>query len=233
MRIFSAIVGIGVLLGVFVAGPASASADPLPAYTGLLDFPAIHGPADPEEYSWRVNLHEGQELKAVDDQHAAVYSEDGTAVMSIGPGPARDANGSAVPTSLSLSESDIVTLEVHHRDGDPAAGGAPFDYPITPGPSFEVGFSSATFIAPNDEAQLQRERDRVAREEREAAERSCVVPRLKGHSLRVDRRKLREAGCRLGEVRGARAPSAKVVRQSPGPGVVLGAGAEVSVKLGG
>lgn len=225
-----------VLLGVFTTAAVSASAEPLPAYGGLLDFPTIHGPSDPEEYSWQVDLHEGQELKAIDDQRAEVYFEDGTASMSIDAESARDADGSAVPTSLRVSEGDVVTLTVDHRDGDPAAGGAPFDYPINAGPSFEVGFSSVIFIGPKDEAELQRERERIAMEEREAAERgagrSCVVPRLKGQPLKVDRRKLREAGCRLGDVRGARSKSARVVRQYARPGTVLGLDADVGVKLG-
>jgi hypothetical protein len=214
----SSIAGLAVLLGALLAGPAAASADPLPAYAGM-SFPTIHGPADPEEYSWRVNLQQGQELKAIDDQQAVV-DYNGIVMTHINAGPARDANGSAVPTSLSVSEADILTLEVHHRAGDPAAGGAPFDYPINAGQSFEVGFSSVIVIDPKEEAPVAE------------GNAGCVVPRLKGHSLRVDRRKLREAGCRLGEVRGARSRSAKVVKQYPRPGTMLGLDAEVSVRLG-
>lgn len=60
----------------------------------------------------------------------------------------------------------------------------------------------------------------------------CVVPNLKGKSLRVNRRKLRKNGCRLGRVRGRRAGASRVAKQSPKPGAVLAAGSRVSVKLG-
>jgi hypothetical protein len=153
---------------------------------------------------------------------------------------ARDATGSAVPTSLEVSAGNVVTLIVHHRAGNPAAGGAPFVYPISSGPAFEVGFSSVIVTGPKDEKELREDRERIAREEREAREgaepgpvRNCLVPRLKGRSLKVDRRKLREAGCRLGEVRGTRSKTAKVVKQNPGPGTTLAPDAEVGVKLGG
>lgn len=225
------------LLGVLAAGPASASAEPLPVYSGLLSFPTIKAPTDPEEYSWKVTLQPGQELKAVDDRHAEVYFEDGHPLFGIEAAPARDADGTAVPTTIGVSEGDVVTLVVHHRPGDPAADGALFDYPITEGPAFEAGFSSVIVIGPKDEAELREERERIEREAREAAEggagRSCIVPRLKSQPLKVGRKKLREAGCRLGDVRGTRSKSARVVRQHPRPGTVLGLGAEVGVKLGG
>jgi len=61
----------------------------------------------------------------------------------------------------------------------------------------------------------------------------CVVPKLQGKSLKVDRKKLREAGCKLGKVKGKKSRSAKVAKQSPKPGTVLAPGAKVNVKLGG
>jgi hypothetical protein len=62
--------------------------------------------------------------------------------------------------------------------------------------------------------------------------RNCIVPKLKGHSLKADRKRLSKAGCKLGEVRGKKTKTAKVVKQNPKPGKVLTPGSEVSVKLG-
>lgn len=221
MRVLSLIAGALVLLVVLATGVSSASAQPpLPVYEGGF-FPTIHGPADPEEYQWEVHLHPGQELHQIDDQNAAIYFEDETVMGVLSAAPARDARGTAVPTSLSVSAGNVVTLTVHHRDGDPANDGVPFVYPVTEGSAFEVGYSSVTVVEPPSAALAPPE-----------PAPSCVVPRLKGQSLKVDRRKLREAGCRLGDVRGVRSKSARVVRQYPGPGTVLGRDAEVGVKLG-
>jgi hypothetical protein len=242
VRFASSIAAIVVLAAVAFAGQASATAEPLlPVYAGLLGFPTIKGPADSERYSWRVELWPGQELKAIDGQHAEVYYEDGHEAFGITAEPAHDASGATVPTDIEISEGDIVTLTVHHRDGNPAADGAPFTYPINSGYGWETGYSTVIVTGPKDEQELREERERIAREReaREATERAkgastlaCVVPRLKGGSLKADRLKLLEAGCSLGEVRGIRSKSAKVVRQYPRPGTARAVGAEVAVKLG-
>jgi hypothetical protein len=145
------------LLSCVSIGSASAAADPspLPVYSGGMPFPTIHSAADPEEYSWEVELEDTQELVAIDDRHAEVYStEDHHPMTSISAEPARDADGSNVPTSLAVSAGNIITLTVHHRAGDPVAGGAPFDYPVTYGPAFEVGFSTVRVVMPPDEPRL-------------------------------------------------------------------------------
>jgi len=59
----------------------------------------------------------------------------------------------------------------------------------------------------------------------------CVVPRLGAKPLAVARKKLIQAHCRLGKVRGRRTRSALVVSQSPQAGAHLAAGAKVSVTL--
>lgn len=46
---------IAAVLGVLAIGAGNASAA-LPVYTGL-NFPAIHGSSDPEEFSWEVNCN--------------------------------------------------------------------------------------------------------------------------------------------------------------------------------
>jgi hypothetical protein len=60
---------------------------------------------------------------------------------------------------------------------------------------------------------------------------ACVVPKLKGKSLRADRKRLKKAGCKLGKVRGDKSKSAKVKKQSAKPGKVLPPGSKVNVKV--
>jgi len=217
------------LLGPFMIGATSATADePLkpPSYDGGMTFEAIHGPADPEEYSWTVELGEEQVLRLIDDQHAAVYYSDRQAAFSITAEQAHDANGSSVPTTLAVSDGDVVTLIVHHRAGNPAAGGAPFVYPIVGGPGWEGGFHTYYVPMPPYEPVS-------GDSSTPAVTPGCVVPRLTGGSVKASRLKLRAAGCGLGEIRGARSKTAKVVRQYPAPGTARAAGAEVAVKLDG
>jgi hypothetical protein len=73
----------------------------------------------------------------------------------------------------------------------------------------------------------------------EAADRftytACLVPELKGKTLKASRKKLKKADCKLGEVKklkGATATRGRIVRQSPRPGKVLAPGAQVDVRLG-
>ncbi len=60
---------------------------------------------------------------------------------------------------------------------------------------------------------------------------ACVVPKLKGKTLKANRVALGKAGCKLGRVSGPRSKRARVVRQSAAPGKVLPRGAAVNVKL--
>jgi hypothetical protein len=217
------LVGLVALTGVG-ALPAAGAASDLPTYGGLTDFQTIHVPSDPEEYSWQVVLQEEQELQAIDDQHAAVYYADGIhTAFGITAMQARDSRGISVPTSLAVTEPNIVTLTVHHRAGDPTKDGASFNYPITPGPPFEVGFSTVQIVMPPA---------RPGPESTSSPTAGCLVPYLKEGSLKADRRKLRQAGCTLGKVRGARSRTARVVKQDVEPDTVLPVGARVSVKLG-
>jgi hypothetical protein len=65
----------------------------------------------------------------------------------------------------------------------------------------------------------------------EGAVKHCVVPKLKGHTLKADRTRLKKADCRLGKIRGQKTRTAKVIKQSPKPGKVLAPGARVSVTI--
>jgi hypothetical protein len=61
---------------------------------------------------------------------------------------------------------------------------------------------------------------------------ACVVPSLKGKKLAAATHALKRANCRLGKVTTRKRKRGKVKRQSPKPGTVLPAGANVSVTLG-
>jgi hypothetical protein len=208
-----------ILVGVSMPGAASASPS-LPLFSGSLTFATIHGPTDPEEFSWEVQLGQHQELKEIDDQKAAVYYEDGTPAMTIGAEAAHGADGTSVPTTLAVTDINVVTLTVHHQAGNPAAGGAAFDYPVIAGTGFVVGESSVTVTMPQPSAPPA------------PSPALCSVPGLVGKSLATSRMRLKRAGCALGKVRGTHGKASKVVKQDLRPGASAPAGSAVGVKLG-
>jgi IPT/TIG domain-containing protein/PASTA domain-containing protein len=59
----------------------------------------------------------------------------------------------------------------------------------------------------------------------------CVVPKLKGKTLKASKQSLRRANCKLGKVKGDQGKSATVTKQSPKPRKVLVPGSKVSVTL--
>jgi hypothetical protein len=68
-----------------------------------------------------------------------------------------------------------------------------------------------------------------------APARQCVVPKLTGRKLKLAKKKIRFAHCRLGLVsrrHGVNAKTGKVVREVPKAGKVAAAGTKVSLKLG-
>lgn len=206
-----------------------------------MSFPPIQSPSDPEEYSWEVELGEDQELELIDEQTAEVfYTEGHHPAFGIHAVAAHDVEGTKVPTSLSVSEGSIGTLIVHHRAGNPAAGGAPFVYPVTWGPVLESGYQPPIITGARSEQELREERERREKEGREAARRRwaanhCVVPRLKGRSLSAARKQLRSARCSVGEVarrKGATARTGKVLTQTLQPGTIRARGSAVGLTLG-
>ena len=211
---------------ILAAGSVVASATTPPEYDGAMYFPSIEGPLAPEEYAWKIVLGPDQELKQLDDQHAAVVYEDGHVAFGIAAEAAHDAVGATVPTSLSVSEPDILTLIVHHRDGNPKAGGAPFNYPVLGGSGWEGGFITGTVAMPAPEKWPEVSADKVTS--------ICSVPGLGNGSLKKARRLLQEAGCRIGDVNrrnGTHAQAGRVVRQRPKAGASLPAGSAVDITL--
>jgi hypothetical protein len=222
-----------------VAG--AASAEPLPLFEGVMSFPAIKGPSDPQDFSWQVSLSQDQALEQLDDQTALVYYErDHETAFEITAEPAHDSLGTNVPTTLAVSGSDVITLTVHHRDGNPLAEGAPFAYPITAGSGWEGGFETEIVKGPPDEAELRALRELHEREAQEAVSgqqeaETCIVPKLKGKSLRTSKAQLRLAHCRLGTLnakRGKHLNSARVIRERPRSGMTLSPGSVVDLTLG-
>lgn len=134
-----------------------------PLYEGLLTFKAIRASDALQAYSWQVDLAEGQTLKLLDAQHATVYYASGQAAFSIMAEPAHDAVGTSVPTQLSVSGNDTVTLHVNHN-------AANYTYPILAGAGWQGGFISEEIPGPMDEQELREERERIEQEEREALE---------------------------------------------------------------
>jgi hypothetical protein len=193
-----------------------------------MSLPPISAYSSPEEYSWEVALGDGQSLESIDSQQAEVVYEDGHRALLIQAIAAHDAIGASVPTSLLVTGSNVITLVVHHRAGHPGSG-APFAYPVVAGEGWEGGLQPEVVTGPQDEQELREERERIAREQQEALERewaraekrsACLVPRLKGKSLRASRRLLRAAGCLVGHVHrvnGASIRIGRVVKQHPKP----------------
>jgi hypothetical protein len=229
------------LCAVFTLLVASAASAEPPPYDGLMSFPEIKGPTDPQEFSWQVILGKGQALEQIDDQTALVYYErDHQPALTIIAEPAHDALGTNVPTTLSVAEGDVITLTVHHRDGNPLAGGAPFAYPILAGYGWEGGFQTVVVTGPPDEAELRALRELHEREAQEATSaqqeaEACIVPKLKGKSLRAAKAQLRLAHCRPGALsakRGKRLSIARVIRERPRAGAVLSPRSVVDLTLG-
>jgi len=166
----------------------------------LMAFGELHGPEDPEEFSWEVNLGADQDLREIDDQHAAVFwTEEDHQAFAIDVIAAHDAEGATVPTTLAITQPNIVILTVHHRAGNPASGGEPFVYPVTQGAGWEGGFHTEQLIMPPGEVPPPPP--------------TCVIPDLTGRTLRASRKLLHLSHCRLGAVRGEQLRAAHVVKQ--------------------
>jgi hypothetical protein len=206
----------------------------------------ITGPESPERHPLRVTLREEQFLEQVSPTEVEAEYAGHSLAFRIVATKAHDADGTNVPTTLEVTGRDVVTLVVHHRAGNPAAGGAPFDYPITPGEGWEGGFQTIIVKGPPDETELREmsERERMEKTIIEASPAAqiepppvptCKVPTLRGYALRGAKNLLRGAHCGIGAVRlaaGATVGKGKVVKQFRAAGTELAAGAPVAVKLG-
>ena len=138
-------------------------------YNGLLDFQVIRDASAEEKFSWEVSLLSGENLTALPGgSQAAVYFEGTIEMMLIEAMPAHDALGHSVPTSLSVTAPNIVTLTVKHRSGG-------YVYPVLAGPGFEVGWSRVEVIKPPPTAKQGIEREFEGYEELSAPVPSTAV----------------------------------------------------------
>lgn len=224
---------------VIAVAPAAAGApDSAPMRNeseGGLSIGEITGPEAPEEYPFLMHeLNSEMRYRQVSDQVVvAEYFDAGIVAAEIDAPLEHDAVGSNVPTSLRLTEGNVITIVVPHRAGNPAAGGAPFVYPIVEGKGWEGGFRTFQVSLSEPEGQLVAANPPAPTET--APNPVCKVPTLRGYSLRGAKNRLRAAHCEIGAARladGATAAKGKVVRQFRGAGTELAAGAPVAVKLG-
>lgn len=193
-----------------------------PLNEGGMIFGRINGPEDPEDYCFEVTLGEEQELEQIDSRTVGAFYNTGQPSFDITAEEAHDAEGVTVPTTLAKTGENLITLTVHHREGNPLAGWAPFHYPVVAGSGWEGGFRTV-------EAQISPGSHPQPAEEAPAPQ--CVVPRLHGRSLRAARSALHAATCQLGPVRGDRSRAAHVIKQYRPAGATLPAGTSVGVKL--
>jgi hypothetical protein len=200
---------------------------------GGLSFPEIKGPEAPEEYPLRLSLGSEQAARQVSDQEVIVeYPKYGLTAFSLHAEPAHDAEGATVPTAIKLTEDEegpILTLIIHYRAGNPAAGGAPFVYPILGGTGWEGGYHSYSF-------EMNEPLPPVSSPPPPAPVPTCTVPPLGRLTLRAAKARLRGADCGVGKVRlapGATQGKGKVVKQFGTVGAQLPAGAPITIKLGG
>jgi streptogramin lyase len=148
-----------------VAQNTSAETDTVlrPLYEGALNFQHIRGMASPDEYSWRVDLHDGMYLHAPDNQAVEVRYPGGQVAFTVATEPAHDAVGTSVPTELSISAGGIITLHVRHKAQS-------FVYPVVAGAGWQGGFITEQIDGPLDEQEQREEEERIAREAQEALE---------------------------------------------------------------
>jgi len=245
MRLMLAMVSAALIAGAIGAAPAGAEpggGTSMPIYEGGMTFPEIESLTDPEDYSWQVHLGPGQTLRSVDEDEAEVDYESGVTAFLVTAEKAHAADGTNVPTTLEVSEGDVITLVVHHREGS-------YAYPVQAGEGWSGGRREPTIIkGPPDEKEiaeaLQREFEEARRRVEEANPPAgisptppvpCRVPTLHGLSLAAAKARLRAGHCSIGQVHlgsGATAGKGKVVKQFHGAGTELVAGAPVAVKLG-
>lgn len=153
-----------------VTGNTSESGDTVlrPIYDGLMTFGVLRDKSGPEQFSWKVNLSAEQAMRQVDPQHVEIfYEDDGHEVALISAELAHDAVGTIVPTALSLTEGDVLTLTVEHRE-------ASYVYPVVAGAGWEGGFQTEVVAGPKDEQEIREEEERLLHEEWEAMERAAI-----------------------------------------------------------
>ena len=151
-----------------VAGNTVGNVDTVirPIFDGVLAFSSIRDKSAPESFSWEVQLSEGQRLKQTDPMDAEIVYEDGIRAVLISAEKAHDAVGTSVPTTLSVTDGNILSLVVAHRNTS-------YVYPVVAGTGWEGGYSTEILAGPKDEQEIREEQERIWQEEFEAMERAA------------------------------------------------------------
>lgn len=143
MRRLGGFLAVALIACAGLLGAASAgAAEVRPLSEGGMSFPVIRSVTDPEEYSFSLELSGELEPRQIDERQIGVFYSDDTLSYTLTATDAHDAQGATVPTTLLISGPKVITLTVAHREGNPAAGGAPFDYPIIAGSGWPGGFQT-------------------------------------------------------------------------------------------
>ncbi|MET0305685.1 MAG: hypothetical protein ABW196_05580 [Solirubrobacterales bacterium] len=137
-----------------------------PIFSGVTAFQNIRDVTSPETYSWEVSLAEGQTLRSIDPLDAEVVYEDGTVALLISAERAHDAVGTNVPTTLSVSDGNVITLTVSHQQ-------ASLVYPVIAGSGWEGGYTSEVVVGPKDEQEIKEDEERRLKEEYERVNREA------------------------------------------------------------
>jgi NHL repeat-containing protein len=137
-----------------------------PIFSGVTSFQNIRDATSPETYSWEVSLAEGQTLRSIDPLDAEVVYENGTVALLISAERAHDAVGTNVPTTLSVSDGNIITLSVSHQQ-------ASIVYPVIAGSGWEGGYTSEVVVGPKDEQEIKEDEERRLKEEYERVNREA------------------------------------------------------------
>jgi hypothetical protein len=111
---------------------------------GAYSFPEIRDASAPEQYAFSMELSPQLHLEQIDERTVGVFYSDGFQSFVLDAGLAHAADGATVPTSLAMTGPEEVTLTVHYKAGNPAAGGAPFALPIIGGKGWEGGYRTTT-----------------------------------------------------------------------------------------
>jgi hypothetical protein len=227
------LVALAAALICLAAPGAAVAAEPCASpFVGVMTFPAIEGENDSGEFCWELELGANQGLRQIDDHEAEVfYVTPEHRAFTITTELAHDAEGTDVPTTISVVQPNVIVLSVHHQPDDPLAAGAPFQYPVTPGAGWEGGFFSEEIKGPPDEAELKAMAKPSPAPVEEPPTPTCEVPVLQGRTVKSARRALLASGCQLGPIRGRRHPGARIVKQYRPAYKVLPAGTEVGVRL--
>jgi tripartite motif-containing protein 71 len=115
-----------------------------PLTDGGISFSLIRDASASEHYGFELSLGPDMSLRQIDYKSVAVvYEKENVTAFMVSAVPAHDAIGTEVPTSLSKTGPNLVTLTVAHKSGSP--GGSDFVYPVSGGTGWQGGYQTISF----------------------------------------------------------------------------------------